>query len=327
MLLPKIATSVSIYRRINRVDPTRTLTLRNRFEAEMKRRFSDIKKAIKAAIVDSDCFGLVQSQDMIGRLIIQAKLDIPTHRQFDFPLSQQKKDAFMAWLQKQEELGILETMRLPRIGGSIDSNWSDVFIRDSYQRGVQRARYELTGAGYPVPTLAETGGLVASMSTPFHIERLGVCYSRCFDQLKGITAAMDSQISAILAQGLADGDNPNVIARKLLDTIDYNPDSPYGLQIRDTLGRFISGERRARTLARTEIIRSHHLAMVQEYENWAVEGVRVVAEWVTTGFKVCPECLAMSVAGPYTLEEIKYKIPLHPNCRCCIIPVPYEEKR
>jgi hypothetical protein len=59
--------------------------------------------------------------------------------------------------------------------------------------------------------------------------------------------------------------------------------------------------------------------MVQEYKNWAVEGVVVKAEWVDAGFNVCPKC-AENNGKIFELSEIEGLIPLHPNCRCIALP-------
>lgn len=74
-------------------------------------------------------------------------------------------------------------------------------------------------AGYDVPDIESTGGINASMMAPFHIDRLGLLFTRVFSDLKGITSAMDAQISRILAQGIVDGDGPALLARKLVSTI------------------------------------------------------------------------------------------------------------
>ena len=95
---------------------------------------------------------------------------------------------------------------------------------------------------------------------------------------------------------------PMVLAKLLTKTIS----GPVGdLGITDTLGRFIPAERRAKVLARTEIIRAHHSATMQEYKNWEVEGVKVKAEWQTAGdARVCEECGAME-GRVFTLEEME----------------------
>jgi SPP1 gp7 family putative phage head morphogenesis protein len=129
---------------------------------------------------------------------------------------------------------------------------------------------------------------------------------------------MDSQISRILAEGMINGDGPALLARKIVSVI--NGTGADKLGITDTLGRFIPGERRASMLSRTEIIRAHHLAMIQEYRNWGLEGVRVKGEWNTAGDgRVCEKCQSMD-GKIFSLDEIEGMIPAHTCCRCIALP-------
>jgi SPP1 gp7 family putative phage head morphogenesis protein len=293
------------------VDPTHTLTLRRAFVRDMNRRFAELMKVIKEAIVDQDCFGL--------QVQTYAALTPPTPQQFNFPRTADKVEAFMEWLRRQIDKGLLETATYQRIGTAMESAWTDIYIQDSYKRGIQRARSEMRKAGYAIPSADPFNTVEAIMSTPFHVDRVGLVYTRTFSKLKGITTAMDAQISEVLAQGLVDGDNANVLAKKLLSTITGAGNAELG--ITDTLGRYIPARRRAQTLARTEVVRAHHQANIQEYKNWGVEGVEVIAEFVTAGDdRVCTECAGYH-GNRYTLEVAENLIPVHPNCRCIVIPV------
>ena len=302
-------TNINVYTRLSHYDPTYTTFLRMLFTQDMNKRFIAIKGAIRKAIVVQDCFGLVGKQFKVTTLKVQ-DISIPGREAFAFPRNEAKVQAFMDWLQQQEDKSLLETTTIPQLGIAIESGWTNKYIKDSYERGVQRSRRELHKINSAILPLAETGGIVASMSTPFHIDRLGVLYSRVFQELKGITSQMDTQISRVLTQGIADGVHPTQLAELLTKTIS----GPVGdLGIKDTLGRFIPAQRRARILARTEIIRAYHQANIQEMRNWATEKVVVKAEWETAGFRVCPACLALE-GHIFTLDEIQNKIPLHPNC-------------
>jgi len=297
-------------------DPTRTVMLRNAFVRAMNKRFNKLIRVIRQAIVDQDCFGL--------QIYTAAEVEPPGYQAFNFPRNSQKVDAFMRWLRLQEERGLLQTIELQRIGEGVEQAWTNIFISDSYKRGVWRARYELKKKGYPVPGVEQSGGIDVIMGTPFHIDMVGLAFTRAFEGLKGITAVMDTQISQILAMGLVDGDNPRVLARKLVSVING---SGGDLSITDSLGRFIPAKRRAAMLARTEIIRAHHLANIQEYKNWGALGVIVVAEWGTAGDdRVCTECAGLH-GNRYTLNEIEHMIPRHPNCRCIAIPVERKDPR
>ena len=301
---------------INAYDPTKTLTLRNAFVADLNRRFNSIKKDIVEAIVTDDVFDLNQP-----KVVTFAS---PGYKAFQFGTSSQKVDEFMLWFTGQVDKKILETTLLQQIGTPINQAWTNIYIADSYKRGVIRARYELTKAQFGTPSIADTGGIGISMSTPFHIDRLGVLYSRTFQELKGITAAMDTQISRVLSQGIADGDGPRLLANKLVNVIDGKGSKVSKLAIKDSLGRFIPAQRRAEIMARTEIIRAHHQATMQEYENWGAEKVHVKAEWATAGDeRVCAICQSFE-GHKFPLAEIRNMIPQHPLCRCIALPVKIE---
>ena len=301
-------------------DPTRTLTLRNAFAREMRVRFSELTRMIRVAIVEEDCFGMKTETPSAPTML---QMTPPGQGAFAFPRSKDKVESFMRWLNAQVERGIIQTGTIQQIGTAVEGPWTNTYIFDSYKRGVQRARYELGKAGFDVPSIEQTGGINISMSTPFHLDRVGLLYSRAFEGLKGITTAMDTQISRVLAQGMVDGDNPRLLARKLIATI--NGSGMGDLAIKDSLGRFIPAQRRAEMLARTEIIRAHHQATIQEYENWAVEGVVVKAEWMSVGDdgRTCATCLSYT-GQVFTLKQIRSLIPLHAQCRC--IALPHKEK-
>ena len=272
-------------------DPTRTITLRSRFAGGFRKRFREFRGLIRKAIIEQDVFAI--SSGMGGNPGLQNQElstyqgSVPGPEAFDFPRIQGKISAFMEWLQKQEDRVILEVGNRQRIGESIEQTWQNVFIEDSYKRGVQRASFEMGRQQFPNFSSIETrGGIAAVMSSPFHVDRMGVVFTRAFNELKGITDAMDQQISRILAQGLADGDGPRLLARKLNSTISGKGLGDLG--IRDSLGRFIPAQRRAEILARTEVIRAHHQGMFQEYKNFRVQGVNVQAEFRTAGARnVC----------------------------------------
>lgn len=295
---------------IRRYDPTHTTVLRNAFVKDATSRFRHLRVAVRAGVDQNDCFGL--------REVTLFQVDPPAYRAFAFPRSADKVSAFMEWIERQIELGILEVGTIQQTGRAVESAWLNKYIFSSYKRGVLRARQEMRAAGYDVPPIEQTGGIEISLSTPFHMDRLGLLYTRVFNELKGITDAMSQQISRVLTQGIADGDNPLLLAKKIVAVIDGKGAGDLGVV--DSLGRYIPAQRRAEMLARTEIIRAHHHATVQEYMNWRVEGVVIKAEWMTAGDnKVCEQCAALE-GNVYTLEQILPLIPRHPMCRCVALP-------
>lgn len=303
---------------LNQVDPTQTTTIRNAFVREMNKRFRRIRGLIRRAIIDQDCFGLQQNGAQAN---VQTNANLPGKRAYAFDRTGDKIEGFMSWLREAVDDEILELKPglMNRTGQAVDSAWSNMYIESAYQKGILNGRAEMLKADIPgaVP-IDESGGIGAVFNQPIHADRVGAMYTRTFNDLRGITDSMDSQISRVLSQGMVDGKNPRTLARMLNKTI-------YGKQgdlaLTDTLGRFIPAQRRAQTLARTEVIRAHTVAICQEYRNFAVEGVDVQAEFRTAGDgRVCATCESLQ-GTVHTIDEIETMIPVHPNCRCKPLPI------
>ena len=308
-----------------RFDPSRLWGLKKRFMADMSMRFQNVKKDVQTSIVDNDCFAI---QDKALILPFKSLTATPV-RAFDFPRTADKVEAFMAWLWKQEELYILSGGKrgfaisiVPGAGG-IEKAWTDIYIQSAYQQGIRRGNQELRKAGFKIPAIQEaspfSSGLAAAMSQPVHADRVGLIYSRTYEDLKSVlnvtNAAIRRQIadglSSGLAKGIADGKNPRVIARELYKDTAHHIDA--------------IGKVRARAIARTEIMRAHTEAITAEFSNADIDmDMIVLAEW-ETGSDPCPICADLADGGPYKIEEIRQLIPVHPNCGC--VPLPYIESR
>jgi len=295
-----------VHAKMDNFDPTRTTMLRKAFAAELNRKFSKLSREIRHLIDEQDFFGLKYTQGNKGLKI----------HSYPFVTSGAKVDEFMAWLQNQVDNDLLKIRHLPQYGTGVQQGWTDMYIEDSYKRGVQRARYEIGKTGMAVPSIEESGGVSISMGTPFHMDRVGLLYTRTYNELKGVTDTMAKQMSSVLATAMVDGDGPALIARKLTSGIIDGT-----MDMTDSLGRFIPAKRRATIIARTEMIRAHHHANIQEYRNWGVAGVKVRAEFRTAGDeRVCDQCQQLHT-NVYSLDEIEGMIPVHPQCRCMALPV------
>ncbi len=312
--------------RIASYDPTHTTTERNRFVGEMNRRWRTVRGLIRRAIVDQDCLALAAPAPH-PRLATHAA-GLPGHRAFDFHRSADKVEAFNAWLQEMIDANILEQVTLPGFSASgIEPQrhtwWGNVYIQSAYQKGISAARRDMLATGYPLPPdPTSRQALQAAFNQPFHVDRAGLVYVRAYEELRGVTTTTATQLSRVLAQGMAEGRGPADIARRMNKAI-----SGIGgtLALTDTLGRFIPAERRAVLIARTEVIRAHHLANIQELRALGAVGVSVQAELRTAGDdRVCEECASLH-GQRYTLDEIENMIPVHPQCRCKAFPVPYDE--
>lgn len=261
-----------------------TQTLRAKFEGEMGRRFRRIKGLINEALVANDVLGLKVHR-------------APPTRAFDFPRSADKVAAFMAWLRDEQQAEILELRRGAPVSRSAENVWANLYVETAYQKGIALAGQKLRGAGVKV----DERWINAAFNRPVHADRLGLIFTRTFSELRGITEEMDRQISRVLAQGMAEGRGVRDIARALNDRVDK------------------IGRTRARMLARTEIVRSHNEASLNAYQEAGIEGVDVEAEFLTAS-DPCPECAALAAGGPYSIDEARGLIPVHPNCRCSWTP-------
>lgn len=326
------ATDISAYRKsgiyflVNTIDPTRTLSLRNRFVAKFRSKFSLLMRDIREAVIDLDVLALEERP----RPAINAANLSP--RQFDFPRSDRKIEEFVRWLASKNTEYFLsgreEGMRVISGTLSVDpsdarQSWMTTYIDSAYQQGIRRAQQELKKAGIDIgeDELNSIDPVRTTFNTPMNADRVGLIYTRAYSSLKGITTEMESIVSDVLATGIADGRNPRTIAAAL-DKMITGKGGDLALTITDKLGRtrYIPAKRRAEILARTEVIRAHHSANIGAYKSIGIEEVEILAEHLTAGdSRVCPICAPLA-GKRYTLEEAEYKIPVHPQCRCVVIP-------
>lgn len=297
------------------VDPTRTTALRAKFIRDGHSRLNKLIRDVRISIVDEDCFGIQPNVQKTPLFLVSTGA-----KAFQFQTNSQKVESFMAWLKAQEELGILQIVNRPGLVGAGSGAWTDMYIESSYAKGIRRSRTELIKAGYPTTsTDSAVASVRATMMGPIHADQVAGLYARTFENLKSVMDVANGQIrqrmadglTTGLARGIAEGKNPRVIARELYKNT------------ADRLDKI--GKTRLRTIARTEVIRSHHVANIAEYKSIGGDiGVNVIAEWSTAGFNVCELCIDFQMGGPYKLDVIYDMIPAHPNCRCVAIPIPYE---
>ena len=292
------------FKELAQKDPTRTITLRKKFIVDITRRYSELKRAIKKSVVDNDCFGL--KDPVFGIPLILEDLTPIEQQKFKYLRDDQKVQGFMDWLDEQEEKGVLEKTIRPSALPVGEEPWSNVYIQSSYQKGMVKGRNELRVAGVNVPTYGPTGeSLSAVFNQPFHANRVGLIYTRCFDQLKGVTRAMDGQISRVLARGLAEGRGVLDIARNINDRVDK------------------IGVNRSRLIARTEIVQTHNEASLAEYE--AAE--RLVEEPILVQWWSALDEVVRPTHGThggrhgkvFTRKEGQALLG-EPNCRCSLLP-------
>lgn len=276
---------------ISDYDPTGTLHIRDQFAGKMRRCFRWLRGRVNYALIEQDAFGMIGNVDI-------------SQEQFRYNLDRDKIQSFMNWFENEMQVGILAGGAAFIEGGRFyQESWMDQYLRAAYEKGVVRARKEMIDAGYPVQTIEQAGGLEAVLTQQVHVNRTALIYMRAYEELKGITAATGQQVSRELADGMAQGLHPRKIASNLNKNIE-------GIT-----------KKRATLLARTETIRSHHMANMAEYRQAQVMGIKIKAEFQTAGHGVCQRCLDIERKNPYTLDEAERLIPVHPSCRCLAIPL------
>lgn len=282
-----------------RIDPTQTTGIRKSFEADLVKRFRRIKGLIRQALVVNDVLGLRKpvAGVMDSKNLVMADASAPPPRAFAFSRSDEKVSQFMEWLVNTEDLEVFEVAPGTPVTSTANAAWANKYVENAYQRGIRQSSERLRAEGARVAEQWVT----QAFTRPIHADRLALAYTRTFTELKGITDAMDQQISRILASDIGQGKNPLEIAREINNRVDK------------------IGITRARALARTEVISAHAEASLNTYQEAGIEGVDVEAE-VLTAAGACPICLALAENGPYTIQQARGLIPAHPNCRCALVP-------
>ena len=292
-------------------DPTRTATLRKYYVNEFNSRYRELNKLINKSIVVNDCLSLKSEVSFeVSKPYIPStwkyQLEELHKRAYPFSSNVQKVAYFMDWLKSEEQKALFQIVYTEQFGEAINPVWQNIYLKEFYKKGVVWSRQQLNAAGLEpkIDSSYETAGEVITQEE--HVDRLGSIYTRTYTDLVGVTATMDAQISAVLADGLREGLNPRVIANNLTNRV-------------DKIGKY-----RSTLIARTESIRSHHLASMQEYKNAGVSGVKVQSEWSTANDgRVCRRCSPLDydrTGKLWKIEEIEPLIPLHPQCRCAALP-------
>lgn len=255
-------------------DPTRTTTLRLKFMRDLKRRHAALKKQIFELIVTEDAFGMDASR--------------PTgNTRFEFQTNPRKVRTFNRWLKAAIE------------AGQITLDETGTYIESAYKKGVIRS-YILSRDHVPTPE--KQAFLASAFGGSVGLEQVEMLATRAFEDLKGVSSTMATQMNRIFTEAIAHGHGPRETARDLFHTV-------------DKLTRT-----RSLTIARTEIVRSYAEGQLDSFDQLGVQELNVDVEWSTAGDdRVCPLCLPME-GRVFTVEEARGEIPLHPNCRCAWVP-------
>ena len=306
---------------IKKKDPTSTIMMRKFFVTQFSKRYGYVKRLCNKSIIENDCFaseqssvGIIASLDYTGPITKNQFHGSPVpYRFFEFKTNSEKLKGFLEWLSNVTSSVIFQPIY--NSDPNIPSFWFNLYIKTAYAKGAKWAVGNIRRDKDLFDSLDEyskkyfktdDGFIESFLSGPVNLDRLKTLYLRTFTDMKGITSDLDASISRILADGLSAGWNPKKIAYGISNSI-------------DTIGKY-----RATILARTEIIRAHHLASVQTYRDAGIDGVKVLAEWTTArDSRVCDRCRSLDYKATgklWSLDTIEGLIPLHPQCRCAALP-------
>jgi SPP1 gp7 family putative phage head morphogenesis protein len=275
-----------------RIDPSRTALIRRAYVADMQRRFDKVRKAVWKFIVTDDALGL-------GRPTTNAP-------NFKFETDDKKLKSFNKWLKDQIDLGILEIN--PVTGEPLGMKpWMYKYVDSAYKKGLLRAYMDTHAAELaqkqPFYEGSKSQFLQSAFGRPERVSKVRMMYTRSYEDLKGVTSAMSTKMSRILADSIAKGGNP----------------IPTGRLMAKTIGGLT--KQRAKAIALTETIHSHASGQLDGMRDLGVENVGAEVEISTAeDDAVCPICMGL-IGKVFTIDEAEGVIPLHPRCRCCWQPI------
>lgn len=278
-----------------KTDPSRTGSIRRAYEAEFMRRIDTVRRFVYRALVTQDAIGLKSPARHL-------QVRLPNPRQWATLPPNVRARQFGQWLLNLVDDAVLQGQDL--VGPTGPGQWMRTFIRRAYFHGVTTTTTSLRRMGREIAD--QTAAQI--MQSRFHRSRLESLYDRNLDELRGFTANMGTELKRIIADGLLRGTNPKTLASDISKRLEIT-------------------RNRARTIARTEVIRANSEATLSTFEQFGERDVQLDAEWVTAGDdRVCPLC-EPNEGRIFPVDEARGMIPLHPNCRCDWIPVQQEERQ
>ena len=281
----------SAFAKPKRLDPTRTGLIRKRFEAEIRRRVTALKK------------------EMFQLLTGDVDLDqVTANKEFRFDSAADAYQRFQRWMQSRSDQIVIERIPQQR-QGEPKPNWTQEYIETAYFKGSIQAEEAVNRGRGIIPSALESR-VSMFLKAPVNLDKVRLISGRAYEQLGGFTTEMSTKTATILADGITRGDSPRTTARIMAKEIDSLT------------------KKRALTIARTETIRAHAEGSLDAMEQMGVEEVGVNVEFQATFIdeeagifeeNVCPKC--QKLAGlVLPIAKAHGMIPVHPNCRCAWVP-------
>lgn len=291
-----------------RLDPTRTTLLRNRFLIEVRKHFGKLRQATYAFIYTHDALGLRPISTIRNHPLTMAT---PVPRAYAFQTDPKKLDSFNKWFRQQVQEDIItpvsgSTSWTPPYGSMGSGPWTNKYVESAYKRGTinayMAANQQDLAESPDFAGMSQDRFLRQAFSQPERISKVELLATRAWENMKGVTDSMGTQMNQILSQGMIDGSGAQEIADDMTDAIDSLTDT------------------RALVIARTEIIHAHAEGQLDTFADLGIDELGVEVEWSTAGDdRVCEDCADME-GQTFSIDDARGMIPLHPNCRCSWIP-------
>lgn len=265
-------------------DPTNTKTVRDKFGAEVYRRFRAVKGELREAI---------EANDAAAEL---------APRQFD------SEGEFDRWLDATLTDEVLDSMSEARIERG--EHWTGSYIAAAYERGVKDAGTNLRRLGIVAADELTDAEQIDFAQMPVHSDAIRSMWRRQFSELDGITDAVAQEVRRELADGVIDGVGSDELARRLNERVDA-----VGMTRARTLAR--TETVRAHNEAALSRYERHGVDEVTTVvELLTAQDARVCEECQSLSESGGP-----NNDGTWPIDEAHGILPVHPNCRCTFIPV------
>ena len=274
------------------LDPSRTLHSRREYSVEMRGKLAGVLLSVVQYISDGNLGEVLETRGFQAKVVNW----LAAHSRISFPLRATKLNAFKEWVKGAVDSDVLQASQIE------SARWMDQHVKGAYQLGLARGLKETIARSVEYKARWDSGGwepLGKNYIVGERAEDLSYLMTANFDGIKDITTQMQHKMARQVSEGMAAGLEPEVIISRIGDAIDVS---------------FL----RARLLSMTEMVRAHHIGTYRMYDELGVATVELMVETIAQG-GACSDCEAMA-NNPMSLGEAFDLIPLHPLCKCVIVP-------
>lgn len=265
-------------------------------DARINRAMKDFERRIKRA--HANIKALLKRQTYTVLTLNAAK---DSFKKYEFNVDEFAMDNIAAEIARFIDAALLD-------GGARDLWFLKEYVQPAYQQGTGQAHVNL--ATQSESYALSRPQLESVLASPQYAKRLGYVRAREFENMKGFTSGMASRSGRVLMDGMAGGQNPNVIARNLAAEMD---------------GDIV----RARRIARTEINTALRRARLDEADD-ATESLGIMTMMMQLSALSATTRMphARRHAKLYTTAQVREWMATSPNsinCKCTFVEVLVDE--